>query len=79
MPGCLLLVNAARNLLCHSFDGLHLVAPSQDTVIKTDRGDRLVQTRSHFSGMNIGLLIIRINMGKLAVLKCLVPVASLEI
>ena len=59
---CLLLVNAARNLLCRSFDGLHLVAPSLDTVIKTDRGDRLVQTCSHFFDMNMGLLIICTNM-----------------
>ena len=79
VSGCLLLVNAARNMLCHSFDRLHLVALSQDTVIKTDHGDRLVQTHLYFLGMNIGLLIIWTNMGKIFVLKCLVPVASLEV
>ena len=58
VSGCLLLINAARNLLCHSFDGLHLVALSQDTVIKTAHGDRLVQTHLYFVGMNRDLLII---------------------
>jgi hypothetical protein len=42
VSGFLLLINEVRNLFCRSFDGLHLVAPSQDTDIKTDHGDRLV-------------------------------------
>ncbi len=63
VSGCLLLVDAARNLLCHSSYGLHLVALSQDTVIKTDHGDRLVQIHLYFLGMNIDLLIICTNMG----------------
>ena len=63
VSGCLLLVDAARNLLCHSSDGLHLVALSQDTVIKTDHGDRLVKIHLYFLGMNIDLLIVCTNMG----------------
>ena len=62
--GCLLLIDEARNLFCHSFDWLYLVVPSQDTVIKTDRGDRLVQICSNFSDMNMDLLIICTDMGK---------------
>ena len=64
VSGCLLFINEVRNLYCRSFDGLHLVAPSQDTVIKTDRGDSLVQTCSHFLDMNIGFLTICTDMGK---------------
>jgi hypothetical protein len=64
VSGCLQLVYAARNLFCRSFNRLHLVAPSQDTVIKTDRGDSLVQTCSHFLDMNIGFLTICTDMGK---------------
>ena len=54
VSGCLLLINEVRNLFCHSFDGLYLVAQSQVTVIKTGRGDRLVQTCSHFLDINMG-------------------------
>ena len=58
VSGCLLLINEIRILFCRSFDGLHLVAPSQDTDIKTDHGDRLVQIRLYFVRMSIDLLMI---------------------